>query len=84
MKTRIDFNVNHIVYVKLTQIGRLELERQHEKLQQTFPNIRDHQPKKEDENGWSSWQMHKLMNTFGHLCYNGASLPFETGIQFEI
>lgn len=81
-----EFNVNHNVKVKLTQIGIDELKRQHDDLAWCFPSMKNEcfVPPKVDENGYSTFQMHVLMSTFGHLCQNGFSVPFETTILIDI
>tara|TARA_R110000764_G_scaffold232878_1_gene325509 strand:- start:788 stop:1036 length:249 start_codon:yes stop_codon:yes gene_type:complete len=78
------FNINENVDVKLTDTGRAELLKQHKKLKETFPKLGEYTPRKEDYNGWSKWQMHELMNRFGHLCDLGGKLPFDPNIKFAL
>ncbi|CAH9016579.1 putative SOS-response repressor and protease LexA [Vibrio phage 137E35-1] len=73
------FNLNNAVKVKLNEIGHLEMERQHNELYKTI-GIK-HRPftrKAADENGYSTFQMHTLMNTFGHMLTLGSKPPFES------
>lgn len=79
----IEFNVNHGVMVKLTNVGVEELRRQHEELREHFPKLRQFVPPKTDSEGWSNFQMHDLMNKFGHMMVMGSGLPIETEILLE-
>lgn len=82
----IDFNINHNVHVKLTDIGKAELKRQHEELYSSMPKpIRTDKFElpKEDGEGWGEWQMWVLMSSFGHMLNNGSAVPFETAIRIE-
>ena len=78
------FNVNHYVYVKLTETGKAELRKQHEMLRADFPKMMEFTPTLEDDEGWSKWQLHHLMNTFGHLMMLGNETPFENDMRFEV
>ena len=80
----IDFNVNHYVLVKLTDVGRKEIERQNTELRAAYPNIEPAKPIKEDDEGWSKWQMHSLMNHFGHMMTCGCESPFEMNIKIDV
>lgn len=62
------FNINNIVRVKLTDIGKRII------------SGKKYMPA-EDERGWSEWQMWDLMNVFGEHIYLGMSLPFEAEIE---
>jgi hypothetical protein len=76
------FNLNDYVWVKLTYIGRAALRQQVEDLRKEFPQISHiYSLPKEDKKGWSKWQLHVLMSTFGHMLGNGMDLPFETEIK---
>lgn len=79
----MDFNINHKVRVKLTDFGRQTLERQHVKFWADAAPGKHHpfEPRKEDAEGWSEWQLWCLMKDLGSYCINGGRLPFETGIQ---
>ena len=79
----IDFNINHYVYVKLTDVGKKEHRRQYDELWKGQPALYSYRPPEEDAEGWSKWQMHDLMFTFGHLCIGFSNVPFETTIRIE-
>lgn len=78
-----EFNINSYCFVRLTEIGREERKRQYDKLNRQFHgNLGEYKPKKEHD-GWSKWQMHHLMNTFGHMLTNCDPIPFEPTIRLE-
>ena len=82
MKELTDFNLNGDVYVKLTDVGRNELERQHYELYSMLPNIkRSYVEPEVDDEGFSKFQMWVLMSSLGHLCRMGLEQPFETTIK---
>jgi len=77
-------NINDTVKVKLNDYGREYLRKQHEELFELCLGRVPYNPRKEDEEGYSSWQLWDLMNTFGPATYLGATeLPFETEIVIE-
>ena len=85
MSKPIIFNINQTVMVKLTKTGHDELKRQHDEFKQQYPrSCIYYEKRKEDESGFSKWQMHDLMNTFGHMITLGAELPFETEIKLDV
>jgi len=78
------FNINDYVYVQLTKRGHKILEDRH--MEVFGPMIIDYpyRRKTEDEKGWSQWQLHDLMKTFGeHMYLGNADMPFKTEIRFE-
>lgn len=78
------FNINQWVYVRLNETGKQELLRQAAELRENNPKIKhDYSLPKEDEEGWSKWQMHSLMNAFGHMMVLGLESPFDTEIRIE-
>ena len=80
----IEFNVNNYVMVKITDEGVAELKRQHAELRKTFPSISGtFSPPTKDDEGWSKFQMHDLMNRFGHMMSMGGKLPFETTVRLD-
>jgi len=81
----VEFNINDYVYVKLTAAGKQEFRRQVEELEDYWKKPRGalSNHKEEDADGWSKWQMHELMNTFGEMTTIGNELPFETTIRLE-
>lgn len=82
----VEFNINDYVYVKLTDAGRMEIRRQAEELEDYWKKPRGtfSNHKEEDADGWSKWQMHELMNTFGGMTFVWGKLPFETTIRLEV
>lgn len=76
------FNVNHLVRVRLTPRGRDICRQQAAELRRAHPTIRTpYTPPREDENGWSDWQLWHLMEVFGPYVGPGAEIPFETDIE---
>ena len=80
----IEFNLNHYIYVKLTDTGRAELERQHDDLMLHYPNhTSPYIPPNEDKEGFSKFQGHSLINRLGHLMIMGGEPPFDIKIRLE-
>ncbi len=79
----IEFNVNHYVHIRLTPLGIEELVKQHAKLKTFCPSLGDFMIPKTDSEGWSRWQLHEVMERFGHLMTLGSRTPFETTIKIE-
>jgi len=77
------FNVNYNVYVRLTEIGLDELRRQHEEFKKSWSGAGEFATPNVNEKGYSRFQMHDLMNKFGHMMVNGFRVPFETDILFQ-
>lgn len=80
----IDFNINHNIKVKLTDLGRKILEEHHTALYAAvkFDPIPPYVPVKEDEDGWSEWQLWVLMEQLGPHCHIGCDEPpFELVIR---
>lgn len=76
------FNINESVKVKLNDHGREILQRQHENLYRSIPGKRRaYTPRSTDADGWSTWQLWDLMNTFGPYVGLGMSVPFDTEIE---
>ena len=79
----MNFNINHNVQVKLTNVGHGILKRNHIQLCDSLKKERGYSPPKEID-GWSTWQMWSLMETFGaHISLTG-EVPFETEIKIEV
>lgn len=78
----MNFNINDKVRVRLTDVGRDALKRQHSEFwaHAGKPDY-EYRPPKEDADGWSEWQLWALMEDLGHLCRIGSKPPFETTIQ---
>lgn len=75
----VAFNVNHEVRVKITPVGRMELQRQDDELRKSFPKL-DPWVLRVDDEGYSTFQLWDLMERLGHLCGLGRQVPFETDI----
>ena len=71
MNIVVKINVNDIIKVKLTEKGERILERMGLEYL--------HEP---DEDGWSSWQIWVLMETFGNHVGMSSQVPFETGMIY--
>ncbi|MFT2721689.1 hypothetical protein ACMT4L_16990 [Deinococcus sp. A31D244] len=84
---RIPFNMNHYVWVRLTDRGR-ELLRHREKI--IWPNGRPvavpprMPPRTTDERGFERWQLWELMQELGYGWIQGMDVPFETEIEIEV
>ena len=72
-----EFNMNNSVKVKLNDIGHAELKRQHDALYSDIGIDKEYVNRNVDRDGYSSFQMHDLMNTFGHMMVMGCKTPFE-------
>lgn len=77
--TRVDFNVNNYVWVKLNDEGRRVFNSDQAKHPERYRLKLE-----EDGEGWSRWQLWELMRTFGHRMFNGCQVPFETTIRLEL
>jgi hypothetical protein len=72
-------NINDFVWVRLTPRGRDIDRAQHEKLRVFAPTVGPYVSC--EKNGWSRFQLYRLMYHFGRDCYMGADLPFDTEIS---
>jgi hypothetical protein len=70
--------------VQLTPSGKLEHMMQWYELREQFPTSCEYTPVKEDNDGWSTWQLWGLMNTFGHMMRPGCASPFLPDILINI
>ncbi|WP_321388692.1 hypothetical protein [uncultured Enterococcus sp.] len=79
MKTEYQkFNINQFVKVKLTETGIKIYQEKFLKYGGKAPELII------DDNGFSKFQMHDLMNTFGEYLFMGnIDMPFETNILIE-
>lgn len=85
MKTFMRFNINDYVRVRLTDFGRKVHREQFRNLNATIPlhaNLK-YKPPKEDDNGWSEWQLWHLIATFGEHVGVCKEQPFETEIEIQ-
>lgn len=79
------FNLNDYVRVKMTDYGRQIHQVEHRELNAT---IRKHggkglpyNPPDEDADGWSQWQLWRLMELFGPYIHMGCDNPFQPDID---
>ena len=77
------FNINDTVKVKLTEYGKYVLRKEWEHILSGNPNF-EYMPPQEDDEGYSTWQMWSLMETFGKYITMTGNLPFETNILIEL
>lgn len=77
---KLEFNLNDMVSVKLTDAGRDELKKQHLELYKYRNTIPEFEPPKEDESGYSEWQLWDLMSKFGKKIYLGGPNMFDLNI----
>ena len=88
----MEFNINDHVRVRLTDRGRTALKKDHYDFWSKVKDASDgsfeipeYKPPVEDRDGWSRWQMHRLMNKFGkHVPRIGLDVPFEPIIEIEV
>jgi hypothetical protein len=83
----VEFNINENVMVKLTDHGRRCLYKAYENLKAIYgENLGyDYKPPDEDENGWSEWQMWRLMAELGGKNISmGFNPPFEPTIKIIV
>ena len=78
----IKVNLNDSVKVKLSKSGIAELKRQHDSLRAHYPKTFFEFKLSVDDEGYTKFQLHNLMQTLGHLCKIGFDTPFDTEIIF--
>jgi len=81
----MEFNVNWKVRVRLTNVGRAILRKQHAAINDFIASrgatpLRGDGIPREDSDGWSEWQLWALMEAFGSEMRLGGPVPFETTI----
>ena len=81
MTKTIEYNLNQMVRIRLTDFGRECMRRNHDRLYANHKNPPDPLPVKEDADGWSEWQLWCVMEEFGPYIHNGMNNPFETTIR---
>ena len=79
----MQFNINEIVRVRLTDHGRAMHKADHKIFWDSVGVLisPSYVPPKEDENGWSEWQLWSLMQSFGNHLSLGGKNCFETTIE---
>lgn len=71
-------NMNNAVKVKLNEVGHAEMERQHYELYEELGlSPKPFDRKAVDDDGYSTFQLYALMNTFGHMMIVGGEMPFD-------
>lgn len=84
MSELISYNINQSVLVKLNLIGINEMKRQHDELNEHSKGfLGEFKLPKVDHMGYTKFQMHDLMHTFGHMLTLGSTMPFETTILLD-
>ena len=80
------FNINETVKVKLTPFGKEMLLKDHNEFWSQYGKgyKSDFILPKEDEEGYSTWQLWILMKDLGKYCTLGGGNPFETDILIDI
>ena len=75
----MDFNINDKVRVRLTTKGRAIHAKNHAAEFARVPGLSQwsYKPPTEDADGWSEWQMWRLMEQFGGHSVNGMPQCFE-------
>lgn len=78
------FNVNQQVKVKITEFGHSILAARRDDLnagliKRGYPPYPSYEPR-EDADGYTSMQLHDVMNTFGPYLSNGRKVPFQMDI----
>ena len=76
-----EFNINDTVMVRLTEYGKAKHRESHEKFYKQLGMNVEYTAPKEDEDGWSKWQLWDLMSEFGQHISLGGRVPFETTIR---
>lgn len=81
----LDFNLNHHVYVHLTEYGHKALRRYHDETDRKRGRVTHYHAPKEDKDGYSQWQLWVLMEVFGPMLHGGMNdQPFFTNIKIEV
>jgi len=75
------FNINEYVKVRLTEVGRESLRKQHTELFRGYPSPMEYREPEVDAEGFTKFQLWDLMNKLGPGCWNGCQVPFEMEIE---
>lgn len=75
------FNVNNYVKIKLNERGKEILLKEWEAMPESYRSRYPFKSPKEDEEGWSKWQLWNVMETFGPHIFLGCVNPFDTEIE---
>lgn len=78
----VAFNINETVLVRLNDHGREIIKKDDAKWGELYPRLRGHSTlPEEDADGWSKWQLWRLMTKFGPHMLAGAPNPFDITIR---
>ena len=77
------FNLNNKVRVRLTDHGRAALMTDHVLFWAKAGRSMPYTPPKEDADGWSEWQLWRLMSALGNHIGVGLENVIETNIELE-
>jgi len=77
------FNINDYVKVKLNDKGRKIHREWWDNIYQDCSHPFEYQAPKEDENGYSKWQLWGLIHIFGPHITLGTRVPFECDIIID-
>jgi hypothetical protein len=75
------FNINHEVRVKLTDYGRSLYKHHHNYINSLVVDPIPYTAPEEDAEGWSKWQLWRLIKIFGPHMSMSSERPFETEIE---
>jgi hypothetical protein len=78
------FNINDNVRVRLTDEGRAIHRKIWDDLRAEHPLVGPYTPPKEDADGFTRWQLWRLMQDFGPAIRMGFRPPFEPDIEVEV
>ena len=82
MKEEIDFNVNQNVKVKITPYGKECLRRNYDRKMSCYAElVYPFELPKEDEDGYTTFQLWDLMREFGEYMFMGNKNPFAMNIK---
>ena len=82
----MEINMNDTVYVKLTDRGREIMRKNIEEMNNSLPEGAVKFPfktKREDEDGWSEWQLWCLFQEFGEYVSMVKENPFDLNIRIK-
>jgi len=82
----IEFNINEYIYVKLTDVGRLIHQQDHQAFVAAIPTLsasmKLYRPPAVDAEGYSKFQGWRLMQLFGPHMQLGGPNPFDLTVRF--
>jgi hypothetical protein len=85
MTNHMKYNINETIRVKLTPYGRaVHMERHFNFWRQHRPNNIPIYTPKEEQDGWTRWQLWELMEVFGEYVGLCKQPVFETEIEIPV